>query len=146
MLTMDEARARVAKGVASLDKARPDWADCIDVGTLSMSGACLCIMGQLANGAAWEHAGFSLYQYPDLVPAVTLDDASTRTYRDDQFGTDYEERRRDYVVLQDAWIEAIAARRFPDSVASAPQSCDAVDPVAANVPQADHARLGVLKS
>ena len=107
MLTIEEARTRVASGSAYLDEHRPGWFKEIDTGTLSMSSSCLCVMGQLA-GASWI-AGDIVASHPRLLPAITLDDPRTCTYTTEP-KADYAERTADYRVLQEAWIEAIADR------------------------------------
>lgn len=112
MLSMDEARARVARGAAHLDAVRPGWANRIDVGTLMLHDPCGCIVGQLVAtrcypvglrvlgiGDSWR-TGFDLggETYP-----VEIDDISAAVLAD-------------FHILQDAWIEAIAARVVPADV------------------------------
>lgn len=100
MLSIKEARARVARGAAHLDRVRPGWAQQIDVGTLTMHNSALCIVGQLTGGT---YAPYSKLQIKppegtELYGFLALDlDGSNNTFAE-------------YDLLQDVWIETIAAR------------------------------------
>lgn len=122
MLTKDEARQRVAKGAAYLDKKCPDWTDRIDTGTLTMSGNCFCVMGQLADctgewDTLYDRFGITTADH-DILFAVTLDNSESKTWNT------HTERTADYLVLQDAWIEAIADRRLREDARSASDNGD----------------------
>lgn len=121
MLSVAEARIRVARGAAHLDTVRPGWHEQIDIGTLELKSACRCIMGQLSNGQGWRVVDESLARSCRTAQAFGFlwdDDADDATTR-----ADYEEVFiRDYGVLQDAWIEAIADRRLATSHKQAPAS------------------------
>lgn len=114
MLTKDEAQARVAKGAAILDQARPGWWNRIDVGTLTLSDPCHCIVGQLAR--------------------VRNDFDAYEAEWEELFGEEGGEEegvyatQENYPKLQDVWIEAIADRRLSQGQATA-LSIDALDPV-----------------
>lgn len=117
MLRADEARLRVARGAAHLDRVRPGWHDRIDVGTLTLHDACGCVVGQLcgrnfrsgliALGVVTLSAAFGFSsllegdadkaEWRRLLATLGPDAAMVTWYR----------------PLQDAWIEAIAARRHP---------------------------------
>lgn len=44
-----EARARVERGAALLDRAMPSWVERIDLETLKLRSACDCVCGQLGQ-------------------------------------------------------------------------------------------------
>lgn len=104
MISRQEARTRVQRGAALLDRDRPGWFNRIDVGTLTLSDPCGCIVGQLIGnyddcrqqlGLTWIGAvscGLNITgrQAWDLARRPT----------------------RVWTLLQDAWIEAIADRRL----------------------------------
>lgn len=100
MLSIEEARARVARGAAHLDTIDPTWHERIDVGTLDLSKSCRCICGQLAEGERWDgseivRAFFRVKGTDDSYNVGILANGST-----------------EYSLLQDAWVEAIADRRL----------------------------------
>lgn len=100
-MTQDEARARVAKGAAHLDRVRPGWFNRIDTGTLALRDPCGCIIGQLGDGM--YRRGFVELNITSVVP----------------FGFDLPwggpDNPSNFQLLQDAWIEAIADRLLPTS-------------------------------
>lgn len=49
MATVEENAARVARGMALLDKERPGWRERIDVAKLDLSSCYACVLGQLAG-------------------------------------------------------------------------------------------------
>ncbi len=114
MISTDEAEARVARGAVYLDGVRPGWHDEIDVGTLRLHDPCGCIVGQLMG------TGFSSFLLGVRRLGISNDEEQTR-----QFGLNLNEPgwlnfteaggtvKQWYQPLQDAWIAAIAARRFP---------------------------------
>jgi hypothetical protein len=98
---MDEARIRVARGAAHLDRVKPGWHERIDVGTLTLHDPCGCIVGQLCKG---EYArGQTVLQISHPIRGGFDLPMS--------FGVPVREFFR---PLQDAWIEAIAARLRPE--------------------------------
>jgi hypothetical protein len=50
----DTIESRVARGAALLDERLPGWDGLIDLGRLSLSSPCNCILGQ-----TWGESGFS---------------------------------------------------------------------------------------
>lgn len=117
MLSIDEARVRVARGSAHLDVVRPGWHTQIDVGTLALHDVCDCIMGQLSDG--WG-------RFIDCCACLGLESVDAAVdygfYLND--GPEFDEFTRAggtlidwYRPLQDAWIEAIAARVLADTPA-----------------------------
>jgi hypothetical protein len=119
MLTIDEARSRVAKGAAHLDTVRPGWWDAIDVGTLALSNPCGCIVGQLVPGTTFSNF---TRQARRVFPVTTNGwpwgvDLDARDVDAGGMGlacaADFD---RGFVLLQDAWIEAIADRRLRSGV------------------------------
>lgn len=104
MISQDEARARVQRGAAHLDVVRPGWFNRIDVGTLTLSDPCGCIVGQLCGGY-WlglellgiKHGdsyslGVGIKRGADFMDEADVDAA--------------------WVPIQSAWVEAIADRRL----------------------------------
>ncbi len=116
MISKEEAEARVARGAAHLDHVRPGWFYEIDEGVLKLDNCNRCIVGQLAG---------------DFYSASSRDDLGLAD------GTVYllgfallpepgELFARGWSHLQDAWIKAIAARRFPVPTIEQPGSAPAV--------------------
>lgn len=115
MLTQEQARERVARGAALLDKKMPGWPNRIDTGVLNLSTT-QCILFQLGSSenvfnryseacrrlgihGTWDEGdpvSTSLHGF--FVPPSEPSDSDNPTWR----------------LLQDAWIEAIAARLIPD--------------------------------
>lgn len=127
MMTLEHARARVARGAAHLDGARPGWFNAIDTGALSMWCGGRCIVGQLAKC----HDNFDR---SCLALGFTERDASRYgcdlTPREWQecFSIAGEDYRRMWAPLQDAWIEAIADRRLSTASNGTPPRSLAVGP------------------
>ena len=123
-LTQDEARARVARGAAHLDQVRPGWHERIDVGTLTLWDPCGCIVGQLSGAqfpvgllalrVAWGKSVEYGFEFPIWMPLMIPADARQQICREH------------YQPLQDAWIEAIAARTFPVSASPVAEARDEV--------------------
>lgn len=102
MLSVDEARIRVARGAAHLDTVRPNWFTQIDVGTLDMKFSCHCIVGQLCG------------YFSDGIDTLAIADpveygVALSFFDGDPVHHTLESRWR---PLQDAWIAAIADRRL----------------------------------
>ena len=112
MLTREEAELRVARGSAHLDRVRPQWFQHVDEGTLMISSCDWCVLGQLArhdNGG--ELVGESLeLTYTSGLGRVGLCEGGF-TITEAEAGDD--EGAAAFALLQDAWIAAIAARKFP---------------------------------
>lgn len=102
MLTIEQARTRVARGAAHLDRVRPNWFTEIDEGTLEMSNCCRCIIGQLTGNF---YRGLAMLDFPD---DVTTTEYGVAVRPPAAPGT----LDRVWRPLQDAWIEAIADRRL----------------------------------
>ena len=117
-LTAEDARARVARGAALLDRVQPGWAHQINVGTLKLCESKNCILGQLSNG-----------DWTDLSESVKDAIFSHGTGSDYviEIGCMVFGSPGFYALLQDAWIEAIADRIVP---AHAPEDARAFDAVA----------------
>jgi len=99
MLTNDEARARVARGAAHLDRVRPGWFNEIDEGTLSLDHCGQCIVGQLCGDYYRDRKRLGFTELNVVEHGVALDPAPG------PLGVQWR-------PLQEAWIEAIADRRF----------------------------------
>lgn len=103
MLSVEEARVRVARGAAHLDEVRPGWWNEIDVGTLTLRDPCCCIVGQLVGGSSFSRFSADVARlFPEL-PTVSI---ATATF----YGVDIGSGLWRFSDLQDTWIEAIAAR------------------------------------
>ena len=129
---MNDIQARVARGVAFLDRAQPGWADRIDIGTLNMAVCRSCILGQLFGhfhegirqlslitpGASAERPSrlASLYGF-DIIAGEPTD--STRI--NSMFAT-LQMCDDSFRHLQKAWIAEIVRRRHAtEPVANAPE-------------------------
>lgn len=122
MLTKAQARARVARGAAHLDKARPGWFNRIDVGTLTLHEACGCIVGQLCGLQAY--GGLAAGEPFNTGVALLFGRTSYAEAMGVSLGTyeDFDDDDRPgagYRLLQDCWIREIAARRHPVAEAEA---------------------------
>ena len=110
MISLEEARIRVTRGAAHLDQVRPGWFNEIDVGTLALDSCTYCIAGQLA-----PHAEFPFREgllQIGLVKGTEAPRAMNAVATSHGLATD-EKDDSAFPLLQDAWIEAIAARRHP---------------------------------
>lgn len=100
-MTIDDARQRVAKGAALLDAQRPGWAQRINVRELDMSSGCFCILGQLEPS------------YTAALRSLWPTDLACRVLETRRCGFDVNpssDKFSDYLKLQWAWLDAIAAR------------------------------------
>ena len=90
---MTDLEARVAKGVAWLDKWHPGWAEKIDLQTLDMASGCFCVAGQLFDSYLYlsEQA-----HWPPKKTGLEMG-----------FNCDGDA----YPVLRELWIPAVMARR-----------------------------------
>jgi len=107
-MTTIEARARVARGAVLLDEKFPGWFRAIDIGTLDLTHACLCVIGQVRGNFyrdisrfTGENIAQSEFPKAEALGFWTAIKNPDGTYRD---------VADDYRTLQDAWIEAIADR------------------------------------
>lgn len=124
MLTQEEARTVVARGATRLDRVRPNWFNEIDDARLDLSDCRACIVGQLTGDyyRGREQLGFTESNGPDY--GVALNPAPGPL-------------EPQWRPLQDAWIEAIADRRFPQRH-DQPDSAPAV-----TVGQPDHPEFAI---
>lgn len=134
MLTIQEARGRVANGAQWLDGIEPGWAGSVDPGLLSMSSSCLCVLGQACGGyfRAVETYGWNQLSDQSMCyspEAVALGFGIGPTDVEDR-GPFSEEADAAYSTLQDCWIREIADRVVCSR--NAPQEAQAVDAVAGN--------------
>lgn len=100
-MTIDDARARVARGAALLDEKRPGWAQQINTRELDMASGCFCILGQLEES------------YTAAIRRLWPLDLACRVLQTRIHGFDVNpasDKFGDYRILQDAWIAAIADR------------------------------------
>lgn len=102
-LSVDDARARVAVGMAFLDRTKPDWWRRINPHLLDMQHSCLCVLGQVCGGF-YETVGWLQQDNPRYA------EAEARGFWISCNDWDYNVIRASYRTLQDAWIEAIADR------------------------------------
>jgi hypothetical protein len=114
------AEARVAKGAAYLDRVRPGWFNRIDVGTLTLQSPKSCVMAQSYDCEychACRSAGIQ------FLSRDGEDDVETQAQTLGFFGA----ADASFEDLQDAWIDAVAQRRYPTRE---PASTNALDPSA----------------
>lgn len=100
------AVARVARGVAHLDRVRPGWFNRIDVGTLTLNSYDSCVMAQSYSR-----------DYADACRSAGIQHLS-RDGDDDAIETQaqalgfFGAADASFEDLQDAWIAAIADRKL----------------------------------
>lgn len=105
-MTKKDAIARVAAGAAFLDRKAPGWASRVDVGLLRLSNCFLCVMGQLFG--AYDSGRDKLALSHDAAFAYGFHRSTQAEIEGWIVGPD-----RDWYLLQDAWIVAIADRVVP---------------------------------
>lgn len=115
MLTREDARARVAKGAAHLDGLFPQWHDHIKVNEFDLGDACRCVLGQLDGNFHEAVRNREIIARPWYRSAAFAFDAAIAMGFDAPDAALTTERNADFALLQDAWIEVIEARRFPDT-------------------------------
>ena len=127
MISMDEARSRVARGAAHLDTVKPGWFRRIDTGTLTLHDPCGCIVGQLCRSRPERDRSGSYFSDSQLAELGLIQRGTFTSLTDEEYdalvsylGFDMTvdeceacDDCDEYAVLQDAWIEAIAARLHP---------------------------------
>ena len=134
-ITKDEAVRRVTRGAAHLDRLEPTWFTVIDIGTLTLSSSCLCVLGQIRTHFRYKDWGELLVDHPNAKGAIKfLSGEDMGCYYEE----DAETRTESYAVLQDAWIAAIADRRL---TVEAVQAHEAPSPDAAVARVADDQRV-----
>lgn len=91
--------AQIAKGVALLDHTRPGWRESVDLGTLNLSQADHCVLGQVFSG-----------YYTGL---KRLDITTSNEVVDHGFSVKYRtgSPRKDFAKLTTEWIEALSDDR-----------------------------------
>lgn len=103
--TRADVDARVARGAAGLDLARPGWFNQIDTGTLSIGSCVDCILGQLFR---YDEAGDEMeLPFGDGLKSLGWWNSAG------EHGVGGFENGDHIQYAQDAWIAAIAARKFP---------------------------------
>src|SRR5262245_2417871 len=100
MITIDEARRRVARGAALLDAHMPGWAQRLEPGLLTLESCSNCVLGQLFGNYVVAYQKLAL---PRGVVAAEYGFDLTA-------GESKGIRRVQYGRLTDAWLEAIADR------------------------------------
>lgn len=131
-ITIEEARSNVARGAAYLDQQRPGWFQRIDIGTLTLHDPCGCIVGQLCGTGHEFVDGMRSLSIP-FDNHGSFDAKGYGLALENLTGVTHDDPRADYVILQDAWIEAIAARRFPLKDTDRPTAATPTNAVAESV-------------
>jgi len=100
-MTASQATNLVSVAAKELDRAVPGWHNSIDVGMLDLSESNHCIIGQLvcASGKS-EATGF----WPAWIHEVDLD------FQGKVLRAILSSDEKNYPILQDAWVSAIADR------------------------------------
>ena len=100
-MTASQATNLVSIAAKELDRTVPGWHNSIDVGMLDLSSSNTCIIGQLvcASGKA-EATGF----WPAWIHEVDLD------FQGKVLRAILSSDEKNYPILQDAWVSAIADR------------------------------------
>lgn len=114
MLTLDEARARVAVGAARMDATGEAWREGLDADALRMDHSCLCIMGQW-RGRYHEGRIYLQAEHENLFPnnrvmvecgfVLDPDDYEAHHQRLSEVEADMD---FDYRLLEQAWKELLA--------------------------------------
>jgi hypothetical protein len=114
-MSMEAARAAVAKGAALLDEHDPGWWEVIDVDTLELARCDVCVLGQWASANFLEDETF-----PDGAYNVGLEqlevEFSQRLYGFNAEGLSASGEGTTYRQLDEAWTEAILWREHLDSI------------------------------
>jgi hypothetical protein len=111
VLTVAEARSRVAKGAALLDDKRPGWADRIDLASLDMGCCSQCVLGQVFGSFFWAASGF--WPIHDLKQRAEEHGFDLNTADADSVAAAEEE----WTILRNAWVGIIQERRSPPALA-----------------------------
>lgn len=121
-LTRDEAEARVRLGAELLDDKRPGWFQRIDTDRLRIDSCYHCVIAQLTDG---QHT----FPFTIGLTQLGVTHASPFGFGIDEKGGRLAEDAA-FALLQDAWIDAIAARKFPVLASADARTTTAVDPSA----------------
>lgn len=121
MLTLEQARERVALGAAHLDIVKPNWFNLVDTDTLKLSSCQRCVIGQLSSHDSFLLGLLEFHIVNDREVEQLVNNNRAAAYGfaiyDDQrdaFGVT--ESKEAFAKLQDAWIEVIAERRCAKTV------------------------------
>lgn len=96
-MTPEQARERVARGVALLDEKRPGWERLIQLGSLNLSTCHECVLGQL-GGTFGTFLGA-------MFPQTSHPERMDLAYR-----CGFYAHGEGYSTLQSEWVRAIEAR------------------------------------
>ena len=100
-MTASQATNLVSVAAKELDRAVPGWHNSIDVGMLDLSESNHCIIGQLVKSSGKSEAtGF----WPAWIHEVDLD------FQGKVLRAILSSDEKNYPILQDAWVSAIADR------------------------------------
>lgn len=115
-MTIEEARERVSRGAAWLDKTYPHWVEKIDLGVLDLSDKCFCVLGQL-EGCYWDacrKAGWLELNSYRIRPENKPYEYGFGGYGIEPNWEGISARGHVfYRTLQDAWVELITDRSAP---------------------------------
>lgn len=117
---MSTVEARVASGVELMDSVDRDWLYEIDLETLDICEAPLCILGQQPGGFVAAAIRVGLGRYDDTAFAGhRLDYGALPAYG---FAANVHQLQRDidaeYTVLTREWVRVITERRAADAAAA----------------------------
>jgi len=100
-MTPESAHGRVSIAAKELDRTVPGWFNKIDIGMLDLSESNHCIIGQLVKSSGKSEAtGF----WPAWIHEVDLD------FQGKVLRAILSSDEKNYPILQDAWVSAIADR------------------------------------
>ncbi|SRR6266581_3946662 len=101
-MTASQATNLVSIAAKELDRAAPGWHNSIDIGTLDLSNSNSCIIGQLvrASDSLLRAEG----HWPNWIHEVDLD------FQGKVLKAILSSDEKNYPILQDAWVSAIADR------------------------------------
>lgn len=112
-MTRTEAIAHVDVGAAFLDKKRPGWFNKIDLDVLAMYDGCYCVLGQLDGSfeVGCDNLGITSISADDLM-FTKLPKGIVSAMKAGFTIAPYDyNRQASWQYLQDAWVEAIVARK-----------------------------------
>lgn len=122
-LTLEEAAARVAKGVNLLDEKHPGWDKKIDLDKFRMADGCNCVVGQVGGDVDeddnfWDHLAKLFGRGREGVDASRADARATLTpravahgFHDGRFNEPPSVSDGDYTILEQVWLSVIRSRR-----------------------------------
>lgn len=106
MLTIDEARRRVAKGAAHLDQVRPGWEHRINIAAFDVGSCVGCALAQSFGVEYAEACALAHLEHRSVHGAAPHPDVYSRGF----FGVNPQEKE----ALNEAWVELIGNRLYPD--------------------------------